>query len=75
MLPSGKPHSKYPHLSVVIPVYNEVEQNLLLLIERVNQVVLECKLDFELVFVNDGSNLENYPRLFYLLAPGRESNW
>jgi dolichol-phosphate mannosyltransferase len=60
-----------PDLSVVIPVQNE-EENIHLLIGEVRQA-LDGKIDYELIYVNDGSNdktleilLEvrsNFPRL------------
>lgn len=47
----GKP---VPVLSVVIPVYNEAE-NLALLYSRLVRVLEGEKLDFEIIFVDDGS--------------------
>jgi glycosyltransferase involved in cell wall biosynthesis len=43
-----------PEVSVVIPVYNEVE-NIPVLYERLVGVLDDAKLDFEIVFVDDGS--------------------
>jgi hypothetical protein len=43
-----------PELSVVIPVYNE-EENLPVLYEPLVKVLENQKLDFEIVFVDDGS--------------------
>jgi glycosyltransferase involved in cell wall biosynthesis len=43
-----------PEVSVVIPVYNEVE-NIPVLYERLIGVLDGAKLDFEIVFVDDGS--------------------
>ena len=43
-----------PEVSVVIPVYNEVE-NIPVLYERLCGVLDDAKLDFEIVFVDDGS--------------------
>src|SRR5689334_7609489 len=43
-----------PELSVVIPVYNELE-NIPFLYERLTGVLDDAKLDFEIVFVDDGS--------------------
>ena len=44
-----------PEVSVVIPVYNEVE-NIPVLYERLVGVLDDAKLDFEVVFVDDGSS-------------------
>ncbi len=41
-------------LSVVVPLYNE-EENLLLLYQRLNGVMAKLGVDYEYVFVNDGS--------------------
>src|SRR6516164_2102796 len=43
-----------PEVSVVIPVYNEAE-NISVLYERLIEVLDGAKLDFEIVFVDDGS--------------------
>src|SRR6185437_4543901 len=43
-----------PEVSVVIPVYNEAE-NIPVLYERLLGVLDDAKLDFEIVFVDDGS--------------------
>ena len=43
-----------PEVSVVIPVYNELE-NIPFLYERLTGVLDDAKLDFEIVFVDDGS--------------------
>jgi dolichol-phosphate mannosyltransferase len=48
-------NNEAPVLSVVIPVFNE-EKNLLLLYERLLLVISEMKLRYELIFVNDGSS-------------------
>ncbi len=43
-----------PEISVIIPVYNE-EKNILLLYKRVTEVLQKLDADCELIFVNDGS--------------------
>jgi len=43
-----------PDLSVVIPVYNE-EKNLVALAERLQAVLEQMQVSYELLFVNDGS--------------------
>ncbi len=43
-----------PHLSLVVPVYNE-EENLPLLFEAVSSAVTPLGLDWELILVDDGS--------------------
>ena len=47
-----------PEISVVIPVYNEVE-NITVLHNRLVSVLEEAALDFEIVFVDDGSRDES----------------
>lgn len=44
-----------PELSVVIPIYNE-EQNIPVLYDRVVAVLERLSLDFEVIFVDDGSD-------------------
>jgi polyisoprenyl-phosphate glycosyltransferase len=44
-----------PELSVVIPVYNE-EENISALFDRLVAVLEPLKLDFEIIFVDDGSH-------------------
>jgi len=46
--------SKKPHISVVIPVYNE-ESNLEELIKRLYETLSSVGRPFEMIFVNDGS--------------------
>jgi dolichol-phosphate mannosyltransferase len=46
--------SKTPDLSVVLPVYNE-QENLPLLYERLTSVLTATGLDYEIIFVDDGS--------------------
>ncbi len=48
------PSSSGPEISVVIPVFNE-EENLPLLFERLLSVLTDEFIDFEVVFVDDGS--------------------
>ncbi len=55
-------HDTAPELSVVIPVYNEVE-NISVLYDRLTRVMEEAKIDFEIVFVDDGSRDESVHRL------------
>ncbi|GAL87219.1 b-glycosyltransferase, glycosyltransferase family 2 protein [Sporocytophaga myxococcoides] len=43
-----------PEISVIIPIYNE-EKNILLLYKRVSDVLQNLNVEYELVFVNDGS--------------------
>jgi polyisoprenyl-phosphate glycosyltransferase len=43
-----------PDLSVIIPIYNELE-NLPILYARLSQVLQETGLEYEIVFVDDGS--------------------
>lgn len=45
-------------LSVVVAVYNEHPDNLLKLIERLRQVLTPLAINYEVVFVNDGSKPE-----------------
>ena len=55
-------HDTEPELSVIIPVYNEVE-NISVLYDRLTRVMEEAKIDFEIVFVDDGSRDESAHRL------------
>ena len=43
-----------PNISVIIPIYNE-EGNILMLFERLRAVVRELDKSYEFFFVNDGS--------------------
>lgn len=43
-----------PDISIIIPVYNE-EANLPELYERLSQVMTQLELEYEFIFVNDGS--------------------
>jgi len=59
MLNHHVPHTSHPSdvtldLSVLIPVYNEV-QNVELLHQELNQVLSNLPLQYELIFVDDGS--------------------
>jgi polyisoprenyl-phosphate glycosyltransferase len=55
-------HDTDPELSVVIPVYNEVE-NISVLYDRLIRVMEEAKINFEVIFVDDGSRDESVHRL------------
>src|SRR5512139_1844077 len=52
--PQLAPERQRPELSIVIPVYEE-EQNLLVLYERLTRVMRDTEPDYEIVFVDDGS--------------------
>ncbi len=56
-----------PEVSIVIPVYNEVE-NIPLLHDRLVTVLERAVADFEIVFVDDGSKDESVTRLNDLAA-------
>lgn len=56
-----------PELSVVIPVYNE-EANLPALYERLTRVLDATGLDYEIVFVDDGSRDQSRTQLSSLAA-------
>jgi glycosyltransferase involved in cell wall biosynthesis len=51
-----------PELSVVIPVYNEVD-NIAVLYDRLVRVMESADINFEMVFVDDGSGDESVRRL------------
>jgi glycosyltransferase involved in cell wall biosynthesis len=51
-----------PELSVVIPVYNEVD-NIAVLYDRLVRVLESADINFEMVFVDDGSGDESVRRL------------
>lgn len=55
-----------PELSVIVPVFNEAE-NLEPLCREVHAVLDAAKIDFELVFSDDGST-DDTPRVLHLLA-------
>ncbi len=57
-------------LSVIIPCYNE-QECLPLLFDRVTSVFGEAGLDYELVFVNDGSKDKTWELLTEFAASGR----
>lgn len=54
VLPSSLSGSSRPELSVVIPVYNE-EENISVLFGRLVAALEEARLNFEVIFVDDGS--------------------
>jgi polyisoprenyl-phosphate glycosyltransferase len=55
-------HDIEPELSVVIPVYNEVE-NIPVLYGRLITVLEDANINFEIIFVDDGSGDESVRRL------------
>ena len=52
-VPSTPEHQ--PELSVVIPVFNE-EENITVLHSRLTAVLEDTHVDYEIIFVDDGSN-------------------
>lgn len=44
-----------PDLSVVVAVYNEDPRNLVRLLQRLEEILLQVSIKYEVVFVNDGS--------------------
>jgi len=59
-----------PELSVVIPIYNEVE-NIAVLHERLVGVLEAAGINFEVVFIDDGSRDESVKKLNELSASDR----
>ena len=57
--------SKY--LSVIVPVYNE-EENVLLLHEKMNNVLREQDFSYEVIYVDDGSTDGTFPQLQKLVV-------
>jgi glycosyltransferase involved in cell wall biosynthesis len=51
-----------PIISVVIPVHNE-QENVPILVQQLGEVLTSYQPAYEIVFVDDGSNDETYPRL------------
>jgi glycosyltransferase involved in cell wall biosynthesis len=49
-------------ISVVIPVYNE-EENIPILYERLKTVLSACQLQYEIIFIDDGSADQSVPML------------
>jgi polyisoprenyl-phosphate glycosyltransferase len=58
--PSTPEHQ--PELSVVIPVFNE-EENVTVLYSRLTAVLEEIHIDYEIIFVDDGSNDDSLNQL------------
>ena len=54
-----------PFVSLVVPVFNEAE-SVAIYVETTRSVLESAKLDFEIVFVNDGSRDDTLPRLIEL---------
>lgn len=67
--PAPVPHIAPPDVSVVIPMYNEVD-NLADLVERVDQALQGSGFSFELIAVDDGS-ADGTPELLLQLTAGR----
>ena len=51
-----------PLISIVLPAYNE-EENISLAVERLGEVLVSEKIDWELIFVNDGSRDGTWERI------------
>ncbi|OIO40650.1 glycosyltransferase [Candidatus Pacearchaeota archaeon CG_4_9_14_3_um_filter_31_7] len=49
-------------ISIVIPVHNE-QENLNLLYERIKEILIKLKKNYEIVFVDDGSTDNSFPML------------
>jgi glycosyltransferase involved in cell wall biosynthesis len=64
--PSTSNDASEPELSVIVPVYNEVD-NLEPLSREVHSVLDAAKIDFELIFADDGST-DDTPRVLDRLA-------
>ena len=50
------------YLSVIVPVYNE-EENILILHERISQVLTQQGFSYEIIYVNDGSKDGTFTQL------------
>ena len=57
-----KERSKEPYVSLIVPVYNE-EDVLDAFLERTSQVMADTNLEYEYIFVNDGSRDATLPML------------
>ncbi|MFH1778124.1 MAG: glycosyltransferase family 2 protein [Candidatus Omnitrophota bacterium] len=44
------------NISIIIPVYNEPDENIKEIHQRINNICLQNKYDYEILFVDDGSN-------------------
>ncbi len=64
-----KRKEKTPYLSIILPVYNE-EESLLLQYEDINKAIIPLKIDYEIIFINDGS----IDRSFKILQSIAEKN-
>ncbi len=59
MVKKNKPSPKNPTVSIVIPVFNEVE-NIPILFDHLKKVILPLPINFEILFVDDGSSDGTY---------------
>jgi glycosyltransferase involved in cell wall biosynthesis len=64
------PRKRDPFISLVVPVFNEQEV-IDLFLERTSQALDDAGLDYEFVFVNDGSSDQTLPMLILLSAENR----
>lgn len=53
---------KRAYLSIIVPIFNE-EENVLLLHERLNQVLREQTFSYEIIYVDDGSKDRTFSQL------------
>jgi len=63
--PESAQRTADPLVSIVIPAFNE-ELTIATTFNRLNRVLLELQIDFELIFVNDGSRDQTLPLLLRL---------
>ncbi len=63
--PESSPRAADPLVSIVIPAFNE-ELTIEAAFDRLHGVLLELRVDYELIFVNDGSRDQTLPLLLRL---------
>lgn len=67
----GASVARAPHLSVIVPIYNE-EQNILILTKALFDVLDRMRVGFEVICVNDGSKDASLTKLREVAAKRRE---
>ncbi|KAF0247846.1 MAG: glycosyl transferase family protein, partial [bacterium] len=55
-------HTSRPSVSIIIPVYNE-EESVETLQERLSEMLAEIKIDYEIIYVDDGSRDNSFQLL------------
>ncbi len=64
---NGHPETPAPHISVVVPVYNEAE-NVEILHQKLDQSLRALNLGYEILYVDDGSRDASFEKLATIAA-------